>query len=63
MKNFEYQNLKIIFIKGNKRKEYWLIKKGKTKATVIIADIIGNIFSNMILMNAYSHCYDMYKKY
>ncbi|MCI6715904.1 MAG: hypothetical protein SOZ32_00185 [Bacilli bacterium] len=62
MENFKYQNLKIIFIKENKRKEYWIVKNGKTKINIIIADIIGNVFSNMIIMNKYSHSYDGYKK-
>lgn len=62
MDDFKYQNLKIIFIKENKRKEYWIVKNGKTKINIIIADIIGNVFSNMIIMNKYSHSYDKYKK-
>ncbi len=60
--NFKYQNLKIIFVKETKRKEYWIVKNGKTKVNIIIADIIGNVFSNMIIMNKYSHNFDKYKK-
>ncbi len=62
MENFKYQNLKVIFINGNKKKEYWIVKNGKTKINIVIADIIGNVFSNMIIMNKYSHNYDKYRK-
>ena len=37
------KNLKIIFIKENKREEYWIIKNGKTKINIIIADMIGMV--------------------
>ena len=61
MDDFKYKNLMIVFIKENKRKEYWIVKNGKTKINVIIADIIGNIFSNIIILNIFSHGYDKYK--
>ena len=59
-KKFKYQNLKIVFTKKNKRKEYWIVKKGKTKLNVIVADICGNIYARQVLMNRHTHCYDKY---
>lgn len=39
---FKYKNLKIVFNLINKTKEYWLVKNGKTKSSIIISDIIGS---------------------
>ena len=54
---FKYQNLKIAFLTRKKRKEYWIVKKGKTIINPFIADMIGLPFSNRVIMSKYNNSY------
>lgn len=59
--DFKYKNLKIIFLADKKEKEYWLVKDGKTKINLIVADIMGNPLPMGMLMYRHKTSSDDYK--
>ncbi len=59
--DFKYKNLKIIFLDDKKEKEYWLVKDGKTKINLIVADIMGNPLPMGMLMYRHKTSSDDYK--
>ncbi|MBO4623189.1 MAG: hypothetical protein J5691_04800 [Bacilli bacterium] len=59
-RNFKYQNLKIVIMSKKKKKEYWIVKNGRTVVNIIIADIIGNPFQELIFTNTIHHKYNEY---